>query len=167
MSESEQSSPPPASVEVLPVGCDFTDWFASCSRKTKTMHGECWIWTGELDRYGFGVVSPFLRRTAHLVAWAIEHGGARGSDRKKIRHTCAEPACVNTEHLTDASVLAGMGTGYPNMANTRILRRAYGRAQIVRDQIANGLDISDMYVSTVLDGISYGCELTARMKARG
>jgi hypothetical protein len=63
----------------------------------------CVLWTGATDGDGYGSLR-WQGRTqgAHRVAWQLHHGRppAEGAE---LLHTCDTPACVNVEHLREAS----------------------------------------------------------------
>jgi len=56
--------------------------------------GECWIWKGLTDKYGYGRYSQLQ---AHHVSYLLHHG--RIEEGKEIHHTCNNPPCVNPDHL--------------------------------------------------------------------
>lgn len=65
--------------------------------------GECWPWTGHLDRYGYGRVygvkyglgkRPAL---AHRVAWLLTHGSL--DPDICVLHHCDNPPCARPNHL--------------------------------------------------------------------
>jgi hypothetical protein len=60
--------------------------------------GQCWLWTGPLDRDGYGTF--FFRRLprrAHRVAWFMVNGDLK--EGMYINHTCRNRHCVNPQHL--------------------------------------------------------------------
>ena len=56
----------------------------------------CWLWTGPVDRYGYGVYSRKGR--AHRLAWE-HHNGRELSAEEVVRHSCDNPRCCNPAHL--------------------------------------------------------------------
>ena len=70
----------------------------------------CWLWTGNTDRDGYGLV-PFLGQTAaraHRVAYYLVRGVWPHGDRPFALHTCDTPSCVRVESdPTTSHVYAG------------------------------------------------------------
>ena len=67
--------------------------------------GDCWLWVGSVDRYGYGLFravnvrsQPTERVRAHRFAYAMAHGVAI-PDELVVRHRCDNPGCVRPEHL--------------------------------------------------------------------
>lgn len=59
--------------------------------------GDCWIWTGRIDRLGYGRFKiGGTYRTAHRVAYTIVNGDP-GS--LVVHHACFNRRCVNPSHL--------------------------------------------------------------------
>jgi hypothetical protein len=63
------------------------------SRIERDEHG-CWLWTGPLDRGGYGRHSG---RSAHRLSFAREHGPIPCG--MQIDHVCRVRRCVNPAHL--------------------------------------------------------------------
>ncbi len=62
--------------------------------KTET----CWLWTGRLDKLGYGDIRAHGRRQrAHRVSWQFAHGAI--PDGMFVCHRCDTPPCVNPAHL--------------------------------------------------------------------
>ena len=58
----------------------------------------CIIWTGALDRDGYGQIRVNGRVVlAHRYAWECERGPI--PDGLHVDHACWEPSCVNVDHL--------------------------------------------------------------------
>src|ERR1039458_6273795 len=63
-------------------------------------HGDCWIWTGETTKGGYGRFKIGNRKfLAHRVVWEWTHGVI--PEGLKILHKCDTPACVR--HLFKGS----------------------------------------------------------------
>ena len=59
---------------------------------------DCWIWSGPLDCYGYGVFSySENHQSAHRASWAIAFGPIPAE--LQVHHVCGEPTCVRPEHL--------------------------------------------------------------------
>ncbi len=59
----------------------------------------CWLWTGRVDRTGYGVFS-ISRSTivrAQRQSWVLHHGAP--PERACVLQRCGERRCVNPEHL--------------------------------------------------------------------
>jgi hypothetical protein len=64
---------------------------------------DCWLWTGHVNRDGYGQFKvtdrPGHYRTvrAHRWAWEAEHGPVPAG--LTLDHLCGHPACVRPDHL--------------------------------------------------------------------
>lgn len=68
------------------------------SRIKKSSESDCHVWTGPLDKDGYG--SFYLRRKnrrAHRAAWYDMHGPI--PEGLVVNHICKNRACVNAQHL--------------------------------------------------------------------
>lgn len=68
------------------------------SKVDQREQGECWLWRGERNRYGYGISYPGSRRhRAHRVAYVLSRG--RIPDNLLVLHRCDNPPCCNPAHL--------------------------------------------------------------------
>ena len=78
-------------------------WYATpeeafLARTEPLLWSGCIIWTGTLDRGGYGKLRVNGRMVkAHRYAWEREHGPI--PDGMFIDHRCWQPSCVNVDHL--------------------------------------------------------------------
>lgn len=81
-------------------------------REKTRQEGDCWIWTGKRDKWGYGHVRVGEKiKLAHRVAYELEYGPF--DEALEVLHPmCGRPACINPEHLslgTDADTVALRG----------------------------------------------------------
>jgi hypothetical protein len=68
---------------------------------------ECWLWTGQVDKDGYGWLrlgKSMVR--AHRFSFVL-HGGVLAEDQL-LRHKCNTPGCVNPRHVIPGSHDANM-----------------------------------------------------------
>lgn len=90
--------------------------------KTKKTSGGCLVYTGRLNRGGYGAVRFGTKnKLAHRMAWLL----TMGSEPQKpfeLDHICRVRACVNVEHLRVVTrrenVLCGVGLAAQNAKKT-------------------------------------------------
>lgn len=60
--------------------------------------GPCWIWTGQLNRYGYGDFHPRhnFKKLAHRYAWSLVNGPI--PEGLILCHHCDTPACARPDH---------------------------------------------------------------------
>ena len=75
---------------------------------------ECWPWTGQKDRQGYGVTSWNRKNNkAHRLAYQLHYGvtlrrvphTGKVGDAVLVLHRCDNPSCCNPEHLWLGSFL--------------------------------------------------------------
>jgi len=72
--------------------------------RIRIVDGGCWIWTGSINKHGYGKAHELGRSiTAHRLSWILHfgpipnlHPGPHGTC---VCHTCDVPCCVNPKHL--------------------------------------------------------------------
>jgi len=66
--------------------------------KVRQQPSGCWLWTGQVDREGYGLVTSKPRQSAHRMAWTLTRGPIPAG--KLVRHyTCNNRQCCNPSHL--------------------------------------------------------------------
>ena len=87
----------------------------------------CWLWTGNLDVYGYGRVR-FNRRTlkAHRVAYELFRGEI--PDELLVLHECDNNPCVRPDHLFLGTTQVNTADCVAKDRHTR--RERNGRAKI-------------------------------------
>lgn len=112
----------------------------------------CWLWTGRLDRNGYGRVSiDSTSRTVHRVAYAHFVGPIPAD--LELDHLCRVRRCANPRHLelvtTRENVLRSMNPAGLNARKTHCLRghllppRGSARRRLCRSCIQIRLEVPE------------------------
>lgn len=81
--------------------------------------GDCWIWVGLVNRYGYGRWGK--NKTAHRHSYELANGEI--PDGKQVCHTCDVRNCVNPAHLW-------LGEHRDNMQDRNVKKRNASRHRI-------------------------------------
>lgn len=85
--------------------------------KTVAAETGCLIWTGAVQRNGYGAFrADGLKHDAHVLAWRIGHNGAPVPLGNLVMHTCDCRPCVNPAHLV-------LGTASQNIRQAHVSHR--------------------------------------------
>ena len=134
--------------DLLPAHAENFERFA------KRVDGQCWTWTGPMDRYGYGssrAKAAGIRQgtSAHRVAYLLLRGDI--APGQVIDHLCRNRWCVNPSHLemvtNQDNVLRGLGVCASNARkthckhghefspdNTLVGPKGYRRCRACRDE---------------------------------
>lgn len=76
----------------------YATWQEALDKRVRH-DGECLIWTGHTNQWGYGRVNVGGNRlrVVHHLAWERAHGPV--PDGMELDHICFSRACVNVEHL--------------------------------------------------------------------
>jgi hypothetical protein len=107
------------------------------------VRGECWLWTGQIDRDGYAKLGG--QQATHIV-WALLRDELPPG--RHLHHTCEFKRCVRPEHLEPTTLEAHNSlhkracnherTGVKHRSNGRIerycktCRNAYERERLIR-----------------------------------
>jgi len=81
------------------------------ARYTPEPNSGCWLWTGHVDRAGYGQARQGARtRPAHIVVWEVEVGRPV-CDGMELDHLCRVRCCVNPRHLEQVTHQENMRRG--------------------------------------------------------
>ncbi len=75
------------------------EWFIS--RVSPEPNTGCWLWTGSVNRNGYGEFQPGGRGGAHVWAHRVALESRTGQPLGDLcaLHRCDQPGCVNPDHL--------------------------------------------------------------------
>lgn len=112
---------------------DATERFWARVNKTDS----CWLWTGGLRRKRYGAVQwNGRKRSAHQVAWEIEHGPIPPGIHL-LHAACDNPRCVRPSHLK-------LGTNKENHAERVAKGRSSKHGRFARIAHREGKRIAEL-----------------------
>lgn len=103
---------------------------------TKTAKaGDCLIWQGQKDKRGYGRLRLNGRlQRAHRIAFELRHGPI-GSGMV-ILHSCDNPSCVNTDHLSMGTQLANVRDMLEKGRANKATGARNAKTKLTPDQVA-------------------------------
>lgn len=128
--------------------------------KRRHMQTRCWVWTASCDTSGYGQFW-FLDRLirASRFSWILATGSPPSD---QVLHECDTPACVRFDHLFEGSHQDNMQDMNKKGRNAMLrlgtsdvekIRTLYSEGKANQYEIANLFDISQGYVSQVVNRV--------------
>jgi len=95
----------------------------------------CLLWTGELDKKGYGRLliarNPSKHVAAHRLAFYLKH---ERWPKPCALHRCDTPACVNVDHLFEGTVLDNNQDRAVKGRNARIFGERHPNSKLTDEQ---------------------------------
>lgn len=105
----------------------------------------CWNWTGASNRYGYGRMSVFGKRTlTHRLSWEYHYGPIPSG--MNILHKCDNPACCNPEHLFIGTQQDNIADMHQKGRDRSLSGESSAKARLSAEQVRQ---IRSMYASGV------------------
>lgn len=140
------------------------------------MSAGCWLWTGALDRDGYGIFAAKPWQRAHRFSYWLHQGSLPAG--LYVMHTCDVPACVNPQHLvlgtaednaSDRDQKGRQFKGAPrphpeksqgernpaaklSVEQVRLMRERYASGSVTQRELAVTFGVSPALVSGVVAG---------------
>ena len=123
--------------------------------------GGCWLWTGALDRDGYGVIADGGRTlAAHRVSYELHRRPLPPGSL--VMHSCDTPSCVNPAHLsvgtkrTNALDMTRKGRRATKLTRLQVLeiRARVGAGEAVSD-VAEAFEVSVATVRSIVSRRSW------------
>lgn len=114
--------------------------------KTAKADTGCVIWTGCVQRNGYGAVKiDHQKIDAHVASWRIANGGQPVPVGKLVMHSCDCRCCVNPDHLSIGTVSENMLHAHSDGRGEdfKLKGEQCGSAKLTEDQVRQ---IRAMYV---------------------
>ena len=120
---------------------DVTRFWGMVSRREPD---QCWEWTGDRSRNGYGVFVWHGKRTgAHEVALSFTTGEVK-SDRLDTCHSCDNPLCCNPAHLRFDTRLANVREMHERGRARKARKVTDEDVVLIRERRAAGARQSDL-----------------------
>ena len=104
-------------------------------RITKGAATECWLWTGRLNKKGYGRLSYQGREwLAHRLAFLLWNEQPLSTEQCLL-HTCDNPACCNPSHLRTGTRTENNADKMSKGRHRPLLGEANGRATLTSQQV--------------------------------
>lgn len=133
--------------------------------------GECWLWTGNKDKHGYGRIRCDHRKIrVHRVSFMIKFGEIPTG--LCVCHKCDNPPCVNPEHLflgTHADNIKDMFAKHRNNPprgqrnhsaklnerKVRLIRKIVSSHSMSNRRIAKRFGVSSQSIDAIANGRSW------------
>ncbi len=145
--------------------------------KTIKAESGCFIWTGAVQRHGYGAFKiGYEKIDAHVASWRIANGGQPVPVGQLVMHKCDCRMCVNPEHLQIGTQSQNMKHAHENgrgddfkcegeqQGNAKLtaeivafIRLWYGTTKTSFRRIAKKFNVSESCVRQAYYGRSWKC----------
>lgn len=138
--------------------------------------GECWEWTGAVDKQGYGRFHVGKSRNSAMLSHRIAYGLATGEAPEAVCHRCDNPKCCNPAHLfggtradnnadmarkgraaTEKPKLRGQKHHQAKITDKQAaeIRALYSNGGVTQRQIAATYGVCQRTINKVVRGISF------------
>lgn len=144
--------------------------------KYPDVKGRCWVWTGVLDRHGYGILDFRIRKrntrvgptaVSHRLAFELKFGII--PKRLRVLHHCDNPPCCRPSHLfsgtpkdnTDDMMKKGRNKFIPHLGESNgsakltekqviRIRKIYSTGKIFQRPLAKKFGVSQRAVCAIV-----------------
>jgi len=97
--------------------------------------GECLIWTGQIDRNGYGRIRiDGKHRRAHIVHFELRNGPV--PDGMVLMHSCDNRGCIHLGHLSPGTQLQNVQDMFAKGRANKAKGESHPKAKLTERQVA-------------------------------
>jgi hypothetical protein len=122
--------------------------------------GDCWLWTGGVDKDGYGAFS-YAGKTRRAPVVALELDGRPPQPGQYACHSCDNPPCVRPSHLYPGTPTQNMADAVARDRVQRGERQHMAKLTVAAVQEIRGSSVSDSLLAAKF-GVTHGAVNMAR-----